>query len=332
MPRLKKRADGRYQRRKTINGKSVMFYGRTLAEIDEKIAAYELRVNHPATFREIAQKWKDARWDKLSITTQQGYKKAYDRAVEYFGDKYAAEITAPEVKHYLKYFIDRKYALKTVQAQKGIISTIYNYAISEGFVKDNPTKDVTIDRGLPKKKRLPPSDEDIQKIAYGEYEWLLPRILIYTGMRRGEVLALDWSDIDRTTKTIFVNKVVVYQSNRPTVENRTKTEAGTRYIPLPDALARYLPPNRSGRIFEYKYSALRKKWEKWAKALGVDCTMHQLRHAYASILLDAGVSAKDAQPILGHSDVKVTENIYTHILESRGKKTVAQINEYFNKM
>ena len=132
MPRLKKRADGRYQRRKTINGKSVLFYGKTQAEIDKKIAAYELRVSHPATFREIAERWKDDKWDTLSITTQKGYTAAYNRAVEYFGDRLAAEITVPDVNRYLYDYIDDRYALKTVQAQKSIISNIYAHAIILG--------------------------------------------------------------------------------------------------------------------------------------------------------------------------------------------------------
>lgn len=328
MPRLKKRADGRYQRRKVINGKSVMFYGRSLAEIDEKITNYELRVNHPATFKEIAEDWKDAKWDSLSVTTQRGYRKAYERAVEYFGHRLVAEISVPDVNRYLSNFIDHKFALKTVQAQKSVISTIYAHAILNGKATQNPARGFELPRHLPKTPRTAPSDEDIRKVATGDYEWLLPRILIYTGMRRGEVLALDWSDIDRNKKTITINKVIVYDGNRPILEHRTKTEAGNRTIPLPDALARYLPPNSRGRLFDYKYHTLCKKWREWSKALGVDCTMHQLRHAYASLLLDAGVTAKDAQVVLGHSDVSVTQNIYTHILQTREQKTAAALNDY----
>lgn len=330
MPRLKKRSDGRYRRRKTINGVVVDFYGRTPAEVDKKIAEYERRVNSPYTFREIAEKWKSDRWDKLSVTTQNGYRKAYERAVDHFGDKFAEDIASPEIKRYLQYFIDKSYALKTIQTQKNIISVIYNHAVGEGFITRNPANGITLEKGLKKTHRLPPSDEDIKKIAHGDYEWLLPRILIYTGMRRGEVLALEWSDFDRKAKNISINKVVVFKSNKPTVEHRTKTAAGTRTIPLPDALARYLPRKRSGKLFDYNQSALRKKWDKWARNLGVKCTMHQLRHAYASILLDAGVEAKDAQGVLGHSDVAVTQNIYTHILQSREQKTAQKINDYFN--
>ena len=330
MPRLKKRADGRYRRRKKINGVYVDFYGKTIAEVDEKIAVYERRANAPLTFEEIAKKWKNDRWEKLSITTQRGYNAAYNNAVEYFGSQYAAEITTPDVNRYLKIFIDDHLALKTVQAQKTVISVIYENAIINGDVKENPAKGFSLPRDLPKTPRTIPEDDDLQKIATGDYEWLLPRLLLFTGMRCGEALALNYEDIDRKKKTITVNKAVVFDSNNPVVVPRTKTKAGMRTIPLTDALARYLPSNSHGRIFEYKYSALRKKWDKWQKELGVTCTMHQLRHAYASILLDAGISAKDAQVVLGHSDVSVTQNIYTHILQSREKNTAETLNKYLN--
>jgi site-specific recombinase XerD len=58
--------------------------------------------------------------------------------------------------------------------------------------------------------------------------------------------------------------------------------------------------------------------------------MHQLRHAYASILLDAGVTPKDAQHLLGHSNVAITQNVYTHILKSRAEQTAEKINAFFS--
>ena len=332
MPRLKKRADGRYRRRKTINGKVIDFYGKTTQEIDRKIAEYERKAKAPPTFKQCAEAWKDERWEELSPTTRRGYNAAYDRAVKYFGEMCMDEITTPDVKHYLKTYINRKYALKTVQAQKTIISTIYEHAIGEGTAKDNPARGFQIERNLPREKRTPPSDEDIMKIMTGDYEWLLPRLLIFTGLRRGEALALEGEDFDLDAKKIYINKVIVYESNKPVVLRRTKTAAGVRKVDLLDALIPYLPDNLSGRLFDISQSALRKKWDKWAQELGVACTMHQLRHAYASILLDADVPAKDAQIVMGHSDVKVTENTYQHILQSREKKTAAKLNDYISKM
>ena len=61
-------------------------------------------------------------------------------------------------------------------------------------------------------------------------------------------------------------------------------------------------------------------------ATGVNATPHQLRHAYATILFDAGLDDKDAQELLGHANISTTRDIYTHITQKRREKTAAILN------
>ena len=78
------------------------------------------------------------------------------------------------------------------------------------------------------------------------------------------------------------------------------------------------------------YSAFQRRWDKYKKETGLDITAHQLRHTYATILFEAGIDVKDAQHLLGHSDISVTRNIYTHIRTNHFKETVEKLNTFMN--
>ena len=70
---------------------------------------------------------------------------------------------------------------------------------------------------------------------------------------------------------------------------------------------------------------------RFREAYGVEATPHQLRHSYATMLHEAGMDAKDAQYILGHSSITVTEDIYTHITRDRQVENLFRIDGYLNQ-
>ena len=185
-----------------------------------------------------------------------------------------------------------------------------------------------------------PSDEEIERVKAGLFLdfGLFPYFLLHTGMRRGELLALRWEDIDREHKLITVNKAVYFAGNTPQIK-APKTDSGRREIVLLDALAAVLPKDGKGYVFggekPLTKCQVRKRWEKWCREAGLATkdgramvTPHQLRHAFATILFDAGIDAKVAQELLGHSSIQVTRDIYTHIRKSRMESTAETLNNY----
>ena len=121
-------------------------------------------------------------------------------------------------------------------------------------------------------------------------------------------------------------------NNRPMIK-QPKTAAGCREIVLLDVLAEKLPkgkpddllfPNEKGELMGNMQ--FQRKWEKYCKETGLKITPHQLRHAYATILFDAGIDDKDAQELLGHANLSTTRDIYTHITQSRKEKTASILN------
>ena len=159
---------------------------------------------------------------------------------------------------------------------------------------------------------------------------------MFTGIRRGEILGLDYSDIDRDTSFINVNRQVTHISNAPIVKPYLKTRAGERGVILAKKLEEIIPKKKKGFIFcnddgspltQKQFEAL---WKDAMRELGIEesVTPHQFRHAYASMLHESGVDEKDAQVLLGHADVHTTKQIYMHVSKRRLESVAEKINSY----
>ncbi|MBQ8495274.1 MAG: site-specific integrase [Clostridia bacterium] len=331
----KKRADGLIQRQVTIRGKRKVFYGRTDREINRKIAAYTEGIERGRLFSEIADEWENEHFPTLSPTTLKGYGPALKRAVEEFGDLPAKQITPKHISLFLQRFAARGYALKTVKTQLLVINLTMQHAVLSGDCDYNPAAAVPIPKGLKKTRRELPTVDEIQKVkdsvdcTFGLFAFFI----LYTGCRRGEALALTYEDIDRENMVVHVTKSVYYSSNDPKIKS-TKTEAGCRDIILLDVLADKLPKSRNKKrpLFAneqgeyYHHSHFQRMWKKYLAETGMQITPHQLRHAYATILYEAGIKDKDAQDLLGHANIQTTRDIYTHITNNRRAETAALLN------
>ena len=202
-----------------------------------------------------------------------------------------------------------------------------------GTISVNPCAAVSMPRNLPTSRRELPEDAAIAavKAADGPFS-LFAKICLYAGLRRGEVLALRYEDIDRAHGVIHVGKAVEYVGNNPHLK-APKTAAGNRDAILLDVLAKEIPKGK-GLIFRrddggpLTKTQFRKRWIAYCREIGYDITAHQLRHGFATILYEAGIPDKDAQELLGHSSITVTRNIYTHIRQSRRAETAAKLNAF----
>lgn len=325
---MKKRKDGYYRVSRTIDGKVYYFYGKTQSEAKRKCLSFEVR-RSTVSFKEAAEEWWEHHSTELEYNSLKGLRPAYVRAVDAFGDMEIAEITPSDLSKYIRDFVSKGYADKTTRTQLGVFSMVFKYAINfMGIDMTNPARDVVIPRGLPKKKVTLPSDEDIQKVKKSVTEefGLFAYMLMYTGMRRGELLALRWEDI----KDGFINidKSIYYENNVPKVK-RPKTERSVRKVPVLDKLSPYLT-GKKGIVFNYrgKYMPQHifdRKWSLYCKETGIKCSPHQLRHCFATMLYEGDISPKDAQYLLGHSQLSTTMDIYTDIRLQREKEVSDKI-------
>lgn len=338
------RSDGLYEAIRVINGKRKAFRGRTPREVEQKMIAYQEETERGRTFASIADEWKAVHFPTLAPNTLKGYRPAYARAKEYFGEMPVKQIKAPTVKKFITDFshsgadqVPR--AQKTVTNQLLVLNLIMSYAAELGEIEYNPCINVSIPRGLSKGRRNAASKEDEKKIKESTGLWLFPFLILYTGLRKGEALALTFGDIDRKNKQITVTKSVYHINNKPYLK-KPKTEAGIRVVPILSPLLPHLPKNRKKTDFvfsadggktpltEVQYQNL---WDKYVSDTGIQCTAHQLRHSYATMLFECGIDVKDAQDLLGHSTSSMTQDIYTHIRNEHRKMTAVFLDEKLEK-
>lgn len=320
-----KRKDGRFQEVITINGKKKYFYGKTKSEVLKKIQEFKTKETNGKTFVEVADEWWEEHETKIAFYTARSYKPAVLRAKEAFPTQYIKDILPNQISKEIKLF-SKTYADKTVRTQLMMYNLIFKYAVEMGYVLINPARDLSVPSNLPKKKVTSPSSEDIEKVksstdcTFGMFAYWA----MYTGLRRGELLALCWEDVDLTNRIITVNKAVEHINNKPHIKT-PKTESGYRTVPVLNKLYEkikkgkgYVFPNQNGEMLTE--SQWQRQWELYVKESGVKATPHQFRHAFATMLFENNVSEKDAQEILGHAQLSTTMDIYTDIRESRKKK------------
>ena len=341
-----KRADGRWQDQVKLPGmqKPKYFYGKTQKEVKQKMAAWQKEQVAGKSFEKVSQEWEVEHEKVSAYNTMRAYQAPLKRLREQFGSSKPGDITPDEVSAYLRYLAGRGYSQRTMSMEFAILNMIFDYAIVKGYASNNPCGPVKLPSGLPKAKRDMPTDEQLEAVKKGVKEpfGLFPYMLLYTGMRRGELLALRWEDIDLKAGVIHVTKSV-YFAGSASIVKEPKTESGKRTVVLLDALREVLPEPGKGYVFggekpltDYQF---RSAWGAWAKAVGLgpggmkgtDVTPHQLRHAFATILYDAGVGEVDTMAIKGHSSIKVTREVYTHIRQERMEQTTKQINEYLRE-
>ena len=333
---MKKRKDGRYQEEVSYMdaGRRVrkVFYGKTKAELNRKILAFREEQERGRLFSEVADEWWELHYPTLAHNTTKGYKPALARAKLRFGKTYIAQIKAPDINRFLLDFIREDHAAqKTAKTQLMVVNLIFKYASANGYIPFNPARDISVPRNLPHNPREIISDEDIQRVKasancpFGMFAyWIL-----YTGCRRGELLALTWEDVDVENRSIRISKSVYHDSNVPLLKE-PKSEAGKRTVPLMDRLLERIQPGK-GLIFPNEAGGLmtemqfQKQWAAYKEASGVDCTPHQIRHGYATMLYENGIELKDAQELLGHAYASTTQDIYTHIRQSRKEQVKTKL-------
>lgn len=330
-----KRKDGRWQEAVTveINGqrKVKYFYGKTKAEVTRKMAEWNAEAQEAAkgpTFGAVADAWWEEHEPTVSETTARGYRPAIARAKDGLGKKDITALRPADISRFLADCVQKqRMADKTARTQLMAINLICRHAVQAGYIDINPAADVRVPRGLERAKRACASAADIATVKssyslpFGDFAfWAL-----YTGCRRGELAALTWEDVDMAKRTITISKSLYRSASGRMELKRPKTEAGVRIVPILDRLYEKLKPG-TGPVFPRNDGGyltdrqLMKRWEKYQKLTGVTCTPHQLRHAYATMLFEAGIEAKDAQYLLGHAQLSTTMDIYTDIRERRQRE------------
>lgn len=355
--KMYQRPDGLYEKKITIDGKRIAFRGKSEREVMQKIAAFTDKKSKGRTFKEVSDEWWAEHESKIRYGSVHTYKAAKRRADDYFSDTPIKDIEAADLNAFILSVSNKGYASKTVSNQLTVARLIFTHALMQRDIRMLPTDGVKIPRGLSRGTRVLASTS-VVNIVKGtkDDEFLLPALILYTGARCGEALALQWKDVDFKANTVSITKAVVFHSNQPVV-SETKTQKANRIVPLLEPFRKMLEAREHDAESDYiiggekplTRSALSKQWEKYCRDHGLahpnelrskkagrtiwkcDIDRHTFRHEYATILFDAGITEKDAQELLGHSDISTTMNIYTHIRQNRIVQTANTLNSFLSE-
>ena len=347
MIRLKKRKDGRWVKVFVIDGTPKSFYSRADTEkkaekeILQQIAEYQKKEEVGKFLQEVSEEWFETHSTHLEHSTATRYRIFVNQLNGFFPNKRIRQITSEDIEDVLALMVRQQYSTKTIKDFLSVVRMIFKYAKKTGKISENIVMDISAPEGKPSVSREALSEEETYQLpklincTFG----LLAFFYTCTGMRKGEVLALQWSDIDFERKLIRVNKSLYYVSNSPHIKERTKTKSGDRFTVLPDCLAEVLLPikgkpdeyvfNKNGKLIDKSYYT--RQWEKFKKESNLQTTAYPLRHTYSTLIYEAGVPDKDAQVLMGHRDISTTRNIYTHIRKKRLDQTAQKINDYLTE-
>lgn len=338
---LTKRNDGRWCKSKTINGKKIFFYSteetekKAVKDIENQMLEYSGRAEKGKLFKDVADEWEKIKREDLDpVTWYKTYKAAYAQVKERFCGFSILNITPFDIDKFFKKMKAEKYSHKYVATRKSVLNMIFEYAFVRGYINNNFILSVPIPNGLNKTARRIPSENDI-KIVTSNYEGddFLYYFLVYTGLRMSEACALTYEDFDFENNLIYINKKIVWDGNKPILRHRTKTEAGERAVPLLSELKKHMPRNFKGYLFSrddgdspYTKKQLSNITDGYRKRHNISFTPHQLRHAFASLGVEADLSVKELQYIMGHSDIHTTMDIYAEVRKSQQASIAKKMN------
>ena len=150
------------------------------------------------------------------------------------------------------------------------------------------------------------------------------RVLAFTGIRCGELCALTWKDFDLKNKTLSVNKNLTYVKGGYTV-SETKTKSSNRIIYLDNETVEVLKQFRKQRSFVPLDTSVFNKKPELLKYY-----LHGFRHTHATLLYESGIDVKDISNRLGHSNIKTTLDIYTHLTEDKKKDVTDKFSKFMS--
>lgn len=317
------------------------------------------------TFGELAEQWLEEHSKGIKPTTLLNYAYCSNKLNDILGKHFIKDITKIQYQKTLELLFREINSRHTLQSINKVAKMIFNYACKYDLLKSNPTAYAKVPKfketvaNIKSNPDLPKylEKEDLKIFLnsikhnekYNSYAIFLT--LAYTGIRRSELAALKWDDIDFTAKTININKNVYIPRGKHEdyILQTPKTKTSKRVISVTENVLQELIRLRSFQKQEqmlhrsewhyenFVFTAPKNPgypinpmiiWNRMKKSLaasGLNTTLspHSLRHTHTSLLAEAGVSLEAIMERLGHANDVITKTIYLHITQET-KKDAAQ--------
>lgn len=356
----RKRKDGTLEKRITVNGKRYSIYGVNSKNLIDKEQALREQIkqgcyteNRNITLNQYFEKWIRGKENQVKSNTIYVYTACYNKNIrENMGYRRIKDIERREVIEFQAKLTETLNPTSTNYIVS-LLGAVLNDAVSDEIITRNPASRIksvknevkatdTYHRALTKQEQL----YFMQELK-DDYYYHFMALMLTTGMRCGEVGALTWEDIDLKNNVIHVNKTLTKDKNGVTiVGNSTKTDAGKRDIPLNDTIkgilkeyrekSKILPFNTCnifvspyGTLVQIQYindtiKRILKKLDKIDKHIE-PFTSHALRDTFATRYIEQGGNMQTLKTILGHASIKITMDLYSHVLPDTKQEEMNRI-------
>lgn len=296
------------------------------------------------TFSEWADFWFEHHKNRVSATTQEGYSYTLRNLKNYYGRRKLSEIKAYDIEQYLMKLVCDGKSSSTVAQSRGMLFQIFRMAVANDILLKNPVAHAEkIRRQPPKPKEAFTADEVrklMKELPENKIGWSI-RLLLATGMRTQELLALEPRHIARDGSSINVAQAVVMEKGSPTI-GPTKTHNSMRTIPVPETI-RYCARNLRDTegVFVWESTKVEGKpcnptyfRNQFKEAIGAIedvrvLTPHCCRHTYVTQMLALGIDPKTIQALVGHAEIDMTM-YYAHAQESSKQAAISRYDEAFS--
>ncbi|MBO8162064.1 MAG: site-specific integrase [Thermosipho sp. (in: Bacteria)] len=344
------------------------FYGKTRAEVKEKMQDYleqmNLGVDQEAaknlTFGGWLAEWLELyKKPILRLSTYENYLMyARNHIYPVLGKIPLAELDSNHIQALYNKLKEAGKAPATIHKIHQIIHSCLEKAVDVKLLSWNPSR-ATERPSVKNPEAQAMSEEDMDKfltvVEKESDKWRAAfLVLLGTGIRIGELLALEWDDVDLENGLIYVNKTLSRTKSKGLVVNEPKTEASKAYVPLPEVAVEALKKHKATQAkiilyqgekyknrklvfptdigtYMYPRNFQRKYYSLLKKAGVTHLKLHGLRHTFATRLLEEGEDLRTVQELLRHTDIKTTANIYSHVTPKMKKKAAHKMDSILRK-
>lgn len=330
------------------------------AEIKRQVMEQTFVKPKNALFEEVFNEWWENHITTIKQSTQYSLLSKFNRHIlPNFGKLPISKISRAYCQKYINELAEKMKSAHDIKIQA---NQVFKYAIKMEYIQKNPMEHVIVPKSDEhflsdriQKRNFWTKDEvlhfnNLSKTHMDSQNFILFYMLIFTGMRKGELLALHWRDIDLANRTILIHQTIFFKENKEILQ-RVKTYQ-SRTISIDPTTVKVL---QKWRIQQKEY-LLSKGSNNESDALLCradmrhlrlahpndvlksfikkhnlhSITVHGLRHTHASILFEAGATIKEVQDRLGHRDIKTTMDIYTHVTNAVKEQTAEKFSQYMS--
>lgn len=297
------------------------------------------------TFRAYAEQWREAKPHRPT-TEVKAEQHLRVHAYPAFGDQALARIRRSDLQSWVTGLERAGLKPSTVRTTFNTIRAVFRAAVSDRVIASSPCTDVDLPE-VPRRKVVPLTVDQVRALAEAmpEQYQALAVLGAGTGLRPGELFGLQVRHVDFFKRQLRVEQQVQQTKGGGTRVCPPKTKESERVIPLPSVVVHALVAHlkafpagpddflfqdaKGGPIVATRFGD--SVWRPARKTAGIPAvTMHQLRHTYASLLIDAGESVKVVSERLGHTNAAQTLNTYSHLMPDSEDKTRRAIDGAFS--